>query len=76
MTLPFCSAAYQCLRTLPGVQSVQVTLDTDFDWTPDLMTPEYRTRLETHRASRRSEQRGHMLSILQQPGGKTPGIHP
>ncbi len=43
------------LDRLDGVARVEVELDNDFgwSWSEDRMTPEYRARLEAHRASRR-----------------------
>jgi metal-sulfur cluster biosynthetic enzyme len=47
------AGARQRLATLPGVASFEVTLSDDNDWMPADMSPEYRARLEAHRAANR-----------------------
>jgi metal-sulfur cluster biosynthetic enzyme len=54
MGAPFASEAAKRLGALPGVAAVEVSLDHVADWTPEDMTPEYRRRLEDHRAERRA----------------------
>ncbi|WP_406109143.1 iron-sulfur cluster assembly protein [Streptomyces sp. NBC_01003] len=41
------------LGALPGVTGVDVVLDHDMEWTPDMLAPDYRQRLSEHRAERR-----------------------
>jgi metal-sulfur cluster biosynthetic enzyme len=41
------------LRELPEVRELDVSMDTETLWTPQLMTQEYRVRLETVRKARR-----------------------
>ena len=49
----FLPQAKEALEALPGVSSVEVRLDhhLPFTWNESRMTPEYRAKLEAHRAS-------------------------
>ncbi|MGY0064294.1 metal-sulfur cluster assembly factor [Streptomyces sp. LZ34] len=49
----FANEARERLAQLPGVTGVDVTLDHDMEWTPDLLAPHYQQRLTEHRARRR-----------------------
>ncbi|MFF5140431.1 metal-sulfur cluster assembly factor [Streptomyces sp. NPDC013157] len=49
----FANSARERLAELPGVTAVDVTLDHDMEWTPDMLDPHYQRRLAEHRASRR-----------------------
>ncbi|MGW1711871.1 metal-sulfur cluster assembly factor [Streptomyces sp. NPDC002156] len=50
----FSNEAHERLGALPGVTGVEVTLDTEMEWTPDMLAPHYRQRLAEHRAERRA----------------------
>lgn len=54
MGLPFANEAQQRLQKLPGVASVEVSLDQALDWTPQDMSAEYQARLTATRAGRRA----------------------
>jgi metal-sulfur cluster biosynthetic enzyme len=54
MGVPFAKEAQKRLQALPGVTSVEVTLDHALDWTPEDMSPEYQARLGAFRAARRA----------------------
>lgn len=49
----FANEARERLAALPGVTEVDVTLDHDMEWTPEMLAPHYRQRLAEHRATRR-----------------------
>ena len=49
----FATSASERLAELPGVTAVDVTLDHDMEWTPDMLAPHYQERLAEHRAERR-----------------------
>ncbi|WP_033328405.1 metal-sulfur cluster assembly factor [Streptomyces yerevanensis] len=49
----FANEARERLAGLPGVTGVDVTLDHDMEWTPDMLAPHYQERLAEHRAQRR-----------------------
>lgn len=49
----FASEAHARLAALPGVTSVEISLADDYDWTQDRLAPDYRQRLEEHRARKR-----------------------
>jgi metal-sulfur cluster biosynthetic enzyme len=60
VTHPFCLMAAvflneveKRLRTLPDLKELDVSMDSSTLWTPDLMSPEYRVRLDSVRKSRR-----------------------
>lgn len=60
ITHPFCLMAgvflnevEKRLRELPEVRELDVSMDTETLWTPQLMTQEYRVRLEAVRKARR-----------------------
>lgn len=46
----FANEARIRLSALPGVSAVDVTLADDFDWSQDRLAPDYRRRLDEHRA--------------------------
>lgn len=50
----FVARAHECLEPLPGVASVEVTLEHDCDWTPADLDPGYARRLHAVREARRS----------------------
>jgi metal-sulfur cluster biosynthetic enzyme len=50
----FVARAHECLEPLPGVASVEVTLEHDCDWTPADLDPGYASRLHAVREARRS----------------------
>ncbi len=54
MSAVFVGEARARLAALPGVTTVDVTLDAASVWTPDDMAAGYRRRLEEHRAHRRA----------------------
>lgn len=45
----FAHSAYEILTNLADIEEVNVNLDSQFDWTPEDMTPAYRSRLASHR---------------------------
>ena len=45
----FVARAHECLEPLPGVASVEVTLEHDCDWTPADLDPSYARRLHAVR---------------------------
>jgi len=49
----FAMEAYKQLAPMPGVRSVEVELDGEFDWDPDDMSADYRARLAERRAEGR-----------------------
>jgi metal-sulfur cluster biosynthetic enzyme len=60
VTHPFCMMSSifineidQKLSALPGISKVKVEFDASDFWTPDLMSEDYRQRLEANRARRR-----------------------
>ncbi|EIF31662.1 putative metal-sulfur cluster biosynthetic enzyme [Burkholderia sp. Ch1-1] len=63
MGAPFASEAYRTLSALPGVASVDVKLDDQFDWDPLDMSESYRDRLVHHRRIR-----GGVIPIRPLPG--------
>ncbi len=54
MGVPFANETQKRLRALPGVASVEVTLDHAHDWMPEDMSREYQDRLAASRSSRRA----------------------
>jgi metal-sulfur cluster biosynthetic enzyme len=50
----FITRAHERLEPLPGVASVEVTLEHDCDWTPADLDPSYAQKLQTVRKARRS----------------------
>ncbi|MGW4912807.1 metal-sulfur cluster assembly factor [Streptomyces sp. NPDC004270] len=50
----FANEARERLAGLPGVTGVDVTLDHDMEWTPDMLAPDYQRRLAEHRSERRA----------------------
>ncbi|KUN74976.1 metal-sulfur cluster assembly factor [Streptomyces griseoruber] len=50
----FANEARERLAGLPGVTAVDVTLDHDMEWTPDMLAPDYQRRLTEHRTERRA----------------------
>ncbi|MGW2048322.1 metal-sulfur cluster assembly factor [Streptomyces sp. NPDC001858] len=50
----FANEARERLGRLPGVTGVEVTLDTEMEWTPDMLAPHYQRRLAEHRTERRA----------------------
>jgi metal-sulfur cluster biosynthetic enzyme len=46
----FANEARERLSELPGVTGVDVTLDHELEWTPDMLAPQYQRRLAEHRA--------------------------
>ncbi|MFI5801078.1 metal-sulfur cluster assembly factor [Streptomyces sp. NPDC051677] len=50
----FANEARERLAALPGVTGVDVSLDHDMEWTPDMLAPHYRQRLAEHRAVQRA----------------------
>ena len=48
----FVTRAHECLDRLPGVASVEITLEHDCDWTPADLDPGYARRLHTVREAR------------------------
>lgn len=54
MSSVFYNEAQKRLAALPGVAGVEVGFDHALRWTPSEMSPEYRERLEAHRAKRRA----------------------
>jgi metal-sulfur cluster biosynthetic enzyme len=64
VTHPFCMVSTifiaeidQRLCAIETIASVKVEMETSDVWTPDMMSPEYRARLEAQRAKRRENQR-------------------
>lgn len=49
----FAVRAEQAVSELPGVESVEIDLDSEFQWTEEHLTDEYRSRLLDVRARRR-----------------------
>lgn len=49
----FANEARERLAGLPGVTGVDVALDHDMEWTPDMLAPHYQERLAEHRAQKR-----------------------
>ncbi|EFL29243.1 conserved hypothetical protein [Streptomyces himastatinicus ATCC 53653] len=49
----FANEARERLAALPGVTAVDVTLDHEMEWTPDMLAPHYQQRLAEHRERRR-----------------------
>jgi len=49
----FANEARERLAELPGVTGVDVMLDHEMEWTPDMLAPHYQQRLTEHRARRR-----------------------
>jgi metal-sulfur cluster biosynthetic enzyme len=52
------------LSEVPGIARFEVTLSDDNEWMPSTMTPEYRARLEAHRAKQRGS-----IEVLETPLG-------
>lgn len=50
----FANEARERLGGLPGVTGVDVTLDHEMEWTPDMLSPDYQRRLAEHRSERRA----------------------
>lgn len=53
MSVPFTVTATDLIGALPGVRSVTVRLNTEAEWTEDLMSPRSREELASRRAQRR-----------------------
>jgi metal-sulfur cluster biosynthetic enzyme len=53
MGFPFLRSARERISALPGVERVEVSLDSSFEWTPAELSPAYAARLEDMRATRR-----------------------
>jgi metal-sulfur cluster biosynthetic enzyme len=64
------AGARERLAALPGVAHVEVTLSDDNNWMPSAMTPEYRARLEEHRAARRGT-----IEVRETPLGSPVRMH-
>ncbi len=65
----FAMEAYKKLTPMPGVRSVEVELDGEFDWDPGDMSPDYRRLL----AERRAEGRRVLLPLRGRSAPGAPG---
>jgi metal-sulfur cluster biosynthetic enzyme len=52
MGIPFMKSARERLRGMPGVEQVEVSLESGIDWTPARLRPAYRERLQRVRRTR------------------------
>jgi len=52
MSAVFVHEVEKCLRDIPEIEEIDVSLDRDTIWTEELMTPEYRARLEARRQAK------------------------
>jgi len=62
----FSTSARERLAELPDVTSVEVQLDSSFEWSSEKFAPHYKRRLDEHRAKRRA-----LLPLTAQGGSPT-----